>query len=142
MARGRVAPLSAERFALQVTIEKDTHDKLRYAQALLSHQLPSGDIAQVVDRALDVLVAQLEKQKFAGDRTAAAGRAPLRLEPTLHPGAREAHGMGAGSGPVNIRRRHGTALRVAQVPGVRPCGPGGARRSGHGAGPASSLSRP
>jgi len=65
MARGRVAPLSAERFALQVTIEKDTHDKLRYAQALLSHQLPSGDIAQVVDRALDALIAQLEKQKFA-----------------------------------------------------------------------------
>ena len=65
MARGRVAPLSAERFALQVTIEKATHDKLRYAQALLSHQLPSGDIAQVVDRALDALIAELEKQKFA-----------------------------------------------------------------------------
>src|SRR5439155_21060236 len=38
---------------------------LRYAKALLSHQLPSGDIAQVVDRALDALIAQLEKQKFA-----------------------------------------------------------------------------
>ena len=65
MARAKVAPLSAERFALQFTIGKATHEKLRYAQALLSHQLPSGDIAQVVDRALDVLIAQLEKQKFA-----------------------------------------------------------------------------
>jgi len=63
--RAKVTPLSAECFMLQVTIEKDTHDKLRYAQALLSHQLPSGDIAQVVDRALDVLIAQLERQKFA-----------------------------------------------------------------------------
>src|SRR5438552_4161181 len=63
--RAKVAPVAFERFALQVTIEQDTHDKLRYAQALLSHQLPSGDIAQVVDRALDALIAELEKQKFA-----------------------------------------------------------------------------
>ena len=65
MPRANVAPVAFERFALQVTIEQDTHDKLRYAQALLSHQVPSGDIAQVVDRALDALIAQLEKQKFA-----------------------------------------------------------------------------
>jgi len=41
------------------------HDKLRYAQDLLGHQVPSGDIAAVVERALDVLVEQLEKRRFA-----------------------------------------------------------------------------
>jgi hypothetical protein len=41
-----------------------TKDKLRYAQELLSHQVSSGDIAQVFDRALDALIAQLEKRKF------------------------------------------------------------------------------
>jgi 5-methylcytosine-specific restriction endonuclease McrA len=61
----RVTPLAPGRFALQFTIGQDTHDKLRHAQALMSHRLPSGDLAQVFDRALDALLRQLEKQKFA-----------------------------------------------------------------------------
>jgi hypothetical protein len=60
-----VKPLAPERFALQFTIARETHDKLRHAQALLSHRLPSGDIAVVFDRALDALIGQLEKRKFA-----------------------------------------------------------------------------
>lgn len=47
-------------------IGKSIHDKLRYAQELLSHQVPSGDPAEVLDRALDALIAKLEKNKFAG----------------------------------------------------------------------------
>ena len=58
-------PLS-ERFLVQVTIEKSTHQKLRHAQALLSHAVPTGDVAQVLDRALDALIVQLEKRKFGG----------------------------------------------------------------------------
>jgi 5-methylcytosine-specific restriction endonuclease McrA len=46
-------------------MNRATHDKLRYAQELLSHQIHGGDIAMVVDRALDALIARLEKQKFA-----------------------------------------------------------------------------
>jgi hypothetical protein len=63
--RARVAPLSPGRFALQVTVCQATHDKLRYAQALLGHALSSGDLATVLDRALDELVEKLERQKFA-----------------------------------------------------------------------------
>ena len=62
--RTKVAPHGPERFALQLTIDKGTHDKLRHAQALLSHRIPSGDLAAVLDRALDALIGQLEKQKF------------------------------------------------------------------------------
>ncbi len=61
----RVAPLSRERFALQLTIGQGTHEKLRYAQALLGHALPSGDLAAVLDRALDALINKLERRKFA-----------------------------------------------------------------------------
>jgi hypothetical protein len=61
----KVAPLSPGRFSLQETIAQDTHEKLRYAQALLGHAVPSGAVAEVIDRALDALIAQLEKQKFA-----------------------------------------------------------------------------
>jgi len=61
----RLAPLAPERFALQLTVGRGTHDKLRHAQDLLGHQVPSGDLAQVLDRALDALIGQLEKRKFA-----------------------------------------------------------------------------
>jgi hypothetical protein len=63
--RSRVTPLAPERFAVQCTISQGTHGKLRYAQALLSHEFPSGDIAEVLDRALDALIPQLERRKFA-----------------------------------------------------------------------------
>jgi hypothetical protein len=63
--RGKVMPLAPRRYGLQFTIGQATHDKLRHAQALLGHQIPSGDIAQVFDWALDALIAHLEKQKFA-----------------------------------------------------------------------------
>jgi 5-methylcytosine-specific restriction endonuclease McrA len=54
-----------ERYLVQVTIDKSTHDKLRHAQTLLSHAVPGGNVAKVLDRALDALIAQLEKRKFA-----------------------------------------------------------------------------
>jgi len=61
----KMAPIAAERFALQVTIGQGTHDKLRYAQTLLSHRVPIGDLAGILDRVLDLAIKQLEKQKFA-----------------------------------------------------------------------------
>jgi 5-methylcytosine-specific restriction endonuclease McrA len=66
----RLVPLTPERFALQVTIPRATHDKLRYAQSLLGHSIPSGDIACVLDRALDALIGRLEKQKLGATRRA------------------------------------------------------------------------
>src|SRR5262245_38229810 len=63
--RPKVAPLAPERFALQLTMTQNTHDKLRRAQELLSHQIPGGDLGQLLDRALDALIHQLEKRKLA-----------------------------------------------------------------------------
>jgi len=63
--RAKLAPLSPGRFAWQVTVDQETQDQLRYAQALLGHAVPYGDVATVLKRALGVLVQQLEQQKFA-----------------------------------------------------------------------------
>jgi hypothetical protein len=63
--RSRLEPIAPERFLLQVTVGQSTRDKLRHAQELLGHSLPSGDVAQVLDRALDALIEQLERRKFA-----------------------------------------------------------------------------
>jgi hypothetical protein len=59
----KVAPLSPERYKMQVTISRETHDKLRRAQNLLRHSVPDGDVAEILDRALTLLVEKLEKQK-------------------------------------------------------------------------------
>jgi len=56
--------LPDENYFLQVTISKETYEKLRYARDLLSHALPGQQIAPVLDRALDLLITQLEKRKF------------------------------------------------------------------------------
>ena len=60
----RVRARSPERYGLQVTIGEATRDKLLRAQALLRHRSPSGDLEEVLDRALDALLADLEKEKF------------------------------------------------------------------------------
>src|SRR4029079_9183673 len=39
-------------------------ERLRVAQDLLAHAIPSGDMAQVFDRALTLLVAELSRKKF------------------------------------------------------------------------------
>ena len=64
-SRPIVAPLAPERFKVQFTVPADTHAKLRRAQDLLRHVVPSGDVAVVFDRALDALITKLEKDKFA-----------------------------------------------------------------------------
>ena len=70
----RVAPLSPGRFALQLTLSQETHDKLRRAQSLLGHAVPSGDLAEVLDRALDALIVNLEKRKFGATDAPRAAR--------------------------------------------------------------------
>jgi HNH endonuclease len=60
-----VMPVAPRRYALEVPIDQETHDLLRRAQELLRHQLPEGDVAEVLRRGLQLLVKDLEKRKFA-----------------------------------------------------------------------------
>ena len=60
-----VAPLAPERYKLQVTLSADTYQTLRRAQDLLRHSVPDGDLAAIVDRALKLLVKELEQTKFS-----------------------------------------------------------------------------
>lgn len=40
------------------------HDKLRQAQDLMRHDVPDGDLARVLERALDLLIAERMKRRF------------------------------------------------------------------------------
>ena len=72
--RARVVPLSPERFAVQFTLSKHAHDRLRHAQELLSHAIPSGDIAAVVEWMIEAVIPQLERHKFAATTKPRAAR--------------------------------------------------------------------
>jgi len=75
--RPRITPIAPRRYVLTVTIDESTQSKLVEAQELLSHIIAPGDIAAVLDRALDLLVAQLRKRKFAGTSKPRAERATV-----------------------------------------------------------------
>jgi 5-methylcytosine-specific restriction endonuclease McrA len=61
----RVQAIAPERFALQCTISGETRAKLERLQALMSHTNPSGDLADVIDRACDALIEVVERERFA-----------------------------------------------------------------------------
>jgi hypothetical protein len=60
-----VVPLSEDRYHLKVTITGDTVEKLRLAKDMLRHSVPSGDDAEILDRALTALLTGLARKKFA-----------------------------------------------------------------------------
>ena len=63
LPRPMSAPLTSDRFLLRLTISAETHAKLRRAQDLLRHSIPTGDPAAVLERALTMLVEHLERGK-------------------------------------------------------------------------------
>ena len=60
-----IAPLTPARYRFQVTLDHATVEKLRLARDLLRHAVPSGDEAAVIDRALTLLVDELQRRKAA-----------------------------------------------------------------------------
>ena len=87
-ARAVVRPLAPERYEIRFTASGEMREKLRVAQDLLGHAIPSGDIAQVFDRALTLLVADLSRKKFAATAAAPEPRPIGRV--AEHPGGGEA----------------------------------------------------
>jgi hypothetical protein len=72
-----VAPLAPARYKVQVTVSRETYEKFRRAQDLLRHTIPDGDPAAIFDRAVTLLVADLERAKLAA--TARPRRTPTPL---------------------------------------------------------------
>lgn len=63
-ATARVVPLSADGYLVQLTMSKDGWDTLNRAKDLMGHRVPSGDSVAVIEAALKLLVAKLEKERL------------------------------------------------------------------------------
>jgi len=55
---------SPDRYRVQFTIGKETHEKLRRLQALLRREIPTGDPSVIFDRAVTLLLEKVEKTKL------------------------------------------------------------------------------
>jgi 5-methylcytosine-specific restriction endonuclease McrA len=80
-------------FEMRFTIGLEVHARFRYAQALLSHAIPSGDVAAIFHRAIEAVITECEKRKFA-----ATGRPPTE---TADPARKEHTGRHV---PAAVRR--------------------------------------
>jgi hypothetical protein len=63
-----VIPLGNDRFRLQVMLTAESHRILQRLQDLMRHTIPSGDPAEIVERALTALLAQVEHERLAAVR--------------------------------------------------------------------------
>lgn len=71
--RPAIRPLSEDTFKVQFTATRAFRDKLAEAQGLLGHRVPGGDIARILEMAVDLLVERVKKERFAAGRK---GRGP------------------------------------------------------------------
>jgi 5-methylcytosine-specific restriction endonuclease McrA len=86
--RSRLEPLSPSRWRVEFTARAELYDKIEKARELLSHALPSGDLSELFERALDALIEQETRKRF--------GAGKPRKTRALKPGSRHV--------PVAIQR--------------------------------------
>jgi 5-methylcytosine-specific restriction endonuclease McrA len=67
-----LAPLSSATYKIQFTASRAFMDKLRQAQELMRRRVPDGDPAAILEPALDLLIDDVRKERFA------VGRKPRR----------------------------------------------------------------
>lgn len=64
LVRPSIAPLAPGQYRLQCTIGQQAHDDLRFAQDMLRHVSPDGDIGLLVERALSLQARELRRAKL------------------------------------------------------------------------------
>jgi hypothetical protein len=92
----QLVPLSQTRHKVQFTASDELRKKLERAQDLLRHANADGDLAVVVERAVDLLLAKLEKQRLGKTSR------PRHVDEGVRQGARlavDGHGLEVPSSP-------------------------------------------
>ena len=116
-----IQPLAPEQYLVKFTASRAMHDKLREAQALLRHQVPSGNVAEIFDRALTLLLADLRKRRHAATSRPRSPHRPLKPGRARRCGS-EARSLGPRRGAMRVRRRRGP-VHGTRIPGVSPRDP-------------------
>jgi len=67
-SRGRVDPISEDRRILRVTVGKEFADDLAKVKAVLSHQIPDGNLERVLHACLKEMLQAVEKRRKGGGK--------------------------------------------------------------------------
>jgi hypothetical protein len=94
--RTRIEPLSEARYGVQLAASAELKAKLERACDLMRHRNPMGDLGVVIDAALDLLLAKLEKERLG---KVMAPRAPAKSS-----AASRSAGPRARAIPARVRR--------------------------------------
>jgi hypothetical protein len=94
VARGRVEPLSQDRFLVKFTASRVMREKLEHACDLMRHANPKGELAVVLERALDLLIAELEEKKQGRTRRPQKQPRPAKESHVTRAARREVVGRG------------------------------------------------
>ena len=134
-----VEPLAPRRYQVRVTVGEEAHAALRQLQDLMAHELPDGDPAAIIERALAVLLVQKLARKAALTRRSRRARparatvAPCGEEPTgrsRHVPAAVRRAVwkrdGARCAHVDSKGRRCTARRFLELHHIEPWARGGA----------------
>ncbi len=89
-AKGRVEPLSVDRYGVHFTADGEFRDLLEAARALASHQLLAGNMAELMKLALKAFIEAAEKRRFAVGRKPRGARnnaaSPAAMKRLYSPG--------------------------------------------------------
>jgi len=110
-----------------VTISRDTFDKLTRARDLLRHAIPDGNVATILDRALTLLLQDVEKCRYAATfepRPERQGSGQTRHIPAAV--KREVWRRDQGRCAYSSANRRCTETGFLEFHHVRPYGVGGA----------------
>jgi hypothetical protein len=81
--RSELMPIAADRYQVKFTASEAMIERLRQAQDLLSHSVPSGDVAAIFDEALIALLDKAARRKHAATNRSRDGRAPASSSRTI-----------------------------------------------------------
>ncbi len=87
VTRARVEPLSEQRFRVEFTAGAELVDKLEQCRDLMRHANPAGDLAVVVERAVELLLADLQAKRLATLKRAAPTSSSVPKNPRNIPRA-------------------------------------------------------
>jgi hypothetical protein len=130
LARARLEPLSATRFRVEFTASAELREKLELCRDLMSHANPSRDLGLVVERAVDLLLADLERKRLGRAKRPRLTRNAPAPKPGRINERRQAPRLRAGRVALHVCFAKRPALRSPRILGAGSRGAAGPRRWG------------
>lgn len=117
--RPTVAPLSSHRYKLEVTLEQEAHDDLRWLQDAMRREIRDGNPAMSGAGPPDDAGRSREEDLRRYREAAASRQDEAGIPPRTRP--RPARRLDKGRGPMRVRGQGRAAMHRAQLPGIPPC---------------------